>query len=249
MENVKGMSAVVIGASGHVGRATLLALAAQGARVRGVARGREKLERVVREVPGEASALVADATSPEVAAQIVRENEPGLVVVCLGAHAHLAPLDDYTWEAFSEPWQTDLKASFHLCQEALRRPLRPGSTVVLVSSGAAINGSPLSGGYAGAKRMQWLLAGYAQRVSDARKLGLRFVTVVPKQLIVGTETADAASRAYAQAAGITPAQFMQRFDAPLTPEGVADAIVRVARGEIGDAGAAVVVTGKGVEAP
>jgi hypothetical protein len=30
-----------------------------------------------------------------------------------------------------------------------------------------------SGGYAGAKRMQWFLAVYAQKFSDARKLGIR----------------------------------------------------------------------------
>jgi hypothetical protein len=29
------------------------------------------------------------------------------------------------------------------------------------SSGAAVNGSPMSGGYAGAKRMLWMMAKYA----------------------------------------------------------------------------------------
>ena len=63
------------------------------------------------------------------------------------------------WESFSASWNTDLKIAFQVGQTALRRPLRPGSLVLIVSSGAALVGSPMSGGYAGAKRMQMFLAG------------------------------------------------------------------------------------------
>lgn len=40
---------------------------------------------------------------------------------------------------------------FEWVREALLAPLAPGSTVITMSSGAALAGSPLSGGYAGAK--------------------------------------------------------------------------------------------------
>jgi hypothetical protein len=43
-------------------------------------------------------------------------------------------------------------------QAALNQPLKPGSRVLVVSSGAAENGSPMSGGYGGAKRMLWFMA-------------------------------------------------------------------------------------------
>jgi NAD(P)-dependent dehydrogenase (short-subunit alcohol dehydrogenase family) len=247
MDNLKGKSAVVAGASSGVGRATLLALASQGARVCGVARGRERIDRIGREAPGEVTALAADASDPGVAARLIGD-APDLVVVCLGARPRMAPVDEHTWETFSAAWSTDVKATFHLCQEAVRRPLKPGSVVVIVSSGAAISGSPLSGGYAGAKRMQWLLAGYMQRISDKRKLGLRFVTVVPKQFIVGTAMAEAGSSAYADEVGITQEKFMERFGVQLMPEAVAEVIVKIARGEAGMDGAAVGVTGKGIEA-
>jgi NAD(P)-dependent dehydrogenase (short-subunit alcohol dehydrogenase family) len=247
MTDLKGKSGVVLGASSGVGQATLRALASQGMRVWGVARDHERLARIVREAPGEAVAVAEDATRPELAARLFREADPDLVVVCVGARPRLAPVDEQTWESFSLAWNTDVKAAFHVCQEAVRRPLRPGSVVVIVSSGAAIAGSPLSGGYAGAKRMQWFLAGYMQKISDARKLGIRFVTVVPKQLIVGTEIADTASAAYANESGITQEKFMARFEQPLMPEGVADAIVRIARSEADIQGAAIGVTGKGVE--
>ena len=75
--------------------------------------------------------------------------------------------------SFSAPWNVDVKIAYEVGRAALALPLRPNSTVVIVSSGAGLNpnGSPLSGGYAGAKRMQMFLAGYLQRAADARELG------------------------------------------------------------------------------
>jgi NAD(P)-dependent dehydrogenase (short-subunit alcohol dehydrogenase family) len=247
MTDLKGKSAVVVGASSGVGRATLVALAGQGARVCGIARSKDRLERVVRETPGDVTAMVGDATDPEFVSRIVRERDPDILAICMGARAFIGTIEKHTWEQFSAIWNADVKATFHLCQEAIRRPLRKGSSVIIVSSGAAIGGSPLSGGYAGAKRMQWLMAGYAQGVSDRNKLGIRFVAVVPKQLIVGTETGESVSVAYAEHAGITQEKFMERFGAPLMADGVADAISKVARGEVGPEGGAFAVTGKGIE--
>ena len=96
-----------------------------------------------------------------------------------------------------------------MVKQALTLPLRPGSTVVLVSSGAAIDGSPLSGGYAGAKRMQWFLASYAQKVSDAKKLGIRMLAVLPRP-IEGTIIGAGAAEAYGPMSGMTAEAFMKR---------------------------------------
>lgn len=243
---MKGKTAVVVGASSGVGRATLVALANNGMRVYGVARDRARLERIAREAAGDVTAIAGDATRPELAKKIVHELDPDLIVISLGERPKMAPLDEQTWESFSAVWEADVKATFHLCQEAVRRPLRPGSTVVVLSSGAAINGSPLSGGYAGAKRMQWFLGGYLQALSKRRGLGIRFVTLLPKQLVVGTTIGEDASHAYGEAAGIGQARFMERFGAPLLPEGVADAIVGIVR-DIGSDATAFTVTGAGVE--
>jgi NAD(P)-dependent dehydrogenase (short-subunit alcohol dehydrogenase family) len=248
MQALKGKTAIVVGASSGVGRATLLALAAQGMRVCGIARGRERLDRLVRETPGEVMGVTADATDPEVAARLIRDHDPDLLVLALGVRPHMVPVDEHTWETFSSAWHTDVKAAFHFCQEATRKPLRSGSTVVVVSSGAAIGGSPLSGGYAGAKRMQWLLAGYMQKLSDRRGLGIRFVALVPKQLIVGTTIGDDASTAYGNEAGIGQAKFMERFGTQLMPEGVAEAIVKIARDDTGTQAPSFAVTGAGLEA-
>ena len=78
--------------------------------------------------------------------------------------------------------------------------------VVLISSGAAVPGSPLSGGYAGAKRAQWFIAKYAQGLSEQLSLGLRFRVIVPRQMFAGTGVGDTGIKAYAAAAGRTVAE-------------------------------------------
>jgi len=242
-------SAIVIGGGSGIGRATVLALAAAGARVWAVGRQTAPLERVRREAagPGEVLVRAFDATDPAATERLLAEVDPDLVVVSAGARARLAPVDEQTWESFCEPWNVDVKMTFQLGQLAIRRPLRPGSLVVIVSSGAGLGGSPLSGGYAGAKRMQMFLAGYLQRSADAAKLGIRFLALVPKQILAGTELGALAADAYAAAAGITREKFMERFGAPLTAEAVARTIVAVAHGEIAREGTILGVSGGGTE--
>jgi hypothetical protein len=77
------------------------------------------------------------------------------------------------------------------------------ATVRRLVERAAVAGSPLSGGYAGAKRMQWFMTEYAQEVSDTKKLGIRFFAVLPRQLIEGTEIGTAAAANYGAADGAT----------------------------------------------
>src|SRR5438270_14068706 len=87
---------------------------------------------------------------------------PEVLILVAGANPVMRPLQYQTWETFSVNWHTDVKIAFTWLREALLKPLPPGSRVVVVSSGAAINGSPASGGYAGSKATQRFIAGYAQ---------------------------------------------------------------------------------------
>jgi NAD(P)-dependent dehydrogenase (short-subunit alcohol dehydrogenase family) len=220
--------ALVIGGTSGVGHATAGALTAAGARV--VATGSER-----------------DATDPEQVAALLDEADPDVVVVAAGVRPHMASIDDQTWESFSEPWNVDVKIAFEVGQAALSRPLRPGSTVLIVSSGAALEGSPRSGGYAGAKRTQMFLARYLQRLSDARGLGIRFVALAPRQLLAGTVTGEAAAAAYGAENGETVEEYMnRRFPVPLDPAGVARAIVAVASGQEHPEATLLTVTGQGI---
>jgi NAD(P)-dependent dehydrogenase (short-subunit alcohol dehydrogenase family) len=220
--------AVVLGGGRGVGRATAQALTSAGTRVW---------------APPHAE---LDATDGRAVAALFAAADPDLVVVTAGVKTHMAPIEDQTWETFSQPWQIDTRIAFEVGRAALAQPLRPGSTVVIVSSGAGLGGSPLSGGYAGAKRMQMFLAEYLQKRSDARKLGIRFVAIVPKQLLVGTQIGEMASAAYAAAAGITVEKFMSRFETPLDAEGAARGILAVARREAGGDATVLGLTGAGV---
>ena len=242
-------SAIVTGGGSGVGRATVLALAAAGTRVCAVGRDGARLERVRKQVTGAAEVVTRalDATDGPSMDRLIDEVQPELLVLSAGVRARLATVLEQNWESFSAAWNTDVKIAFQVGQTALRRPLRPGSLVIIVSSGAGLGGSPLSGGYAGAKRMQMFLAGYLQGAADAAKLGIRFVALVPKQLIAGTEIGDSAADAYAARAGLTREKFMERFGTPLTANDLGRTIVDVARGEIVPEGSVLGVSGKGLE--
>ena len=222
--------ALVIGAGSGVGHATAGALTAAGTRV--LAAGRER-----------------DATDPAQVAGLIAEADPDLVVVAAGTRPRMASIEEQSWASFSAPWNVDVRIAFEVGRAALACPLRPGSTVLIVSSGAGLDGSPLSGGYAGAKRTQMLVARYLQRASDARGLGIRFVALAPRQLLAGTRIGAAAAAAYGAENGESAETFMERrFPVPLDAAGVARAILAIAAGEEGGEATLLTVTGKGLEA-
>jgi NAD(P)-dependent dehydrogenase (short-subunit alcohol dehydrogenase family) len=222
--------ALVIGAGSGVGQATAGALTDAGVSV--VASGRER-----------------DATDPAHVAALLAEADPDLVVVAAGARPRMAAIEEQSWESFSTPWNVDVKIAFEVGRAALARPLRPSSTVLIVSSGAALGGSPRSGGYAGAKRTQMFLADYFQRAADARELGIRFVALAPRQLLAGTEIGEAAAAAYGAETGESIEAYMKRrFPVPLDPAGVARAILAIASGEEHPEATLLALTSEGLEA-
>src|ERR1035438_2849754 len=205
MKSFDGIQAVVIGGASGIGRATVEALVAKNARVRVVSRSADKLEKLKREVKGQIEILQGDVTDSAVVTRSLEGITPDLLVLSSGQPPVHGSVAEHTWESFSTNWNNDVKSTFLFGQEVTRRPMRAGSTVVILSSGAALapGGGPLSGGYSGAKWTQKLLALYLQGISDQRKLGIRFVALVPMQTIVGTEIGDKASKMYADKAGIT----------------------------------------------
>ena len=112
-------------------------------------------------------------------------------------------------------------------------PLPPGSVVIAISSGAARNGSPLSGGYSGAKATIRFIASYAADESARNGLGLRFTSVLP-QLTPETGLGAAAVAAYAARQGIDIPAFLERLGPALTPEQVGAAITDIATGSADD---------------
>src|SRR5437870_2779501 len=98
--------------------------------------------------------LSLDATHEDAPSRVFDVLQPDILVLCGGAFPPAAPLHEQSWEEFAVNWESDVKITFHFFKAALSRPLPAGSSVILISSGAALAGSPNSGGYAGAKRTQ-----------------------------------------------------------------------------------------------
>jgi NADP-dependent 3-hydroxy acid dehydrogenase YdfG len=115
----------------------------------------------------------------------------------------MGQLDELSWAQFERNWQVDTRHVFEWTKAALRRPLEPGSIVVAMSSGAARRGSPLSGGYAGAKATIRFIATYGADESARRGLGLRFATVLPP-LTPATALGRAGVAGYAARNGTQP---------------------------------------------
>ncbi|MDB5804393.1 MAG: Short-chain dehydrogenase/reductase [Betaproteobacteria bacterium] len=225
MMSLKDKNVVVTGGSRGLGLGLVEALAAQGAKVTVVARGPAALA-AVRARLGVAT-IEADVTDENAARRILAEVRPDILALNAGAKPPMARLDQISWADFTATWEHDVKAGLHWLQAALNLPLAPGSRVVVVSSGAAVSGSPMSGGYGGAKRMLWFMAKYANRVAEQKELGIRFQTVLPRQMILGTGVGDSAAGAYARALGIEPEAFVARFGAPMPPRTFGDNVVAV----------------------
>jgi NAD(P)-dependent dehydrogenase (short-subunit alcohol dehydrogenase family) len=215
-------TALVTGGSRGLGRGVVEALVANHMEVVAVARDATRLDALRREVG--VRTIAADVADEAAAGRILQEIRPDLLVLCAGASPLLRPIHLQTWASFSENWMTDTKGTFAWIREALLLPLRPGSHVVVVSSGAAIQGSPLSGGYAGAKRTQWFIADYA--ANEAKRLGLelRFHCLFPA-LNPNTDLGRAAVAAYAARANLGEEEYLKRFGPTLTPAIMGQAVV------------------------
>jgi NAD(P)-dependent dehydrogenase (short-subunit alcohol dehydrogenase family) len=223
--SLKDKNVVVTGGSRGLGLGLVEALVAHGARVTVVARGADALESV-RTRLGVAT-ISADVTDETAAHRILAEVHPDILALNAGAKPPMGRLDQLSWADFTVPWETDVKAGLYWLQAALNLPLKVGSRVLVGSSGAAQNGSPLSGGYGGAKRMLWLMAKYANGVSEQKGLGIRFQAIVPLQMVGGTGVGDAGASAYARAMGVEPAEFLKRFGVPMTPREFGEKVVAV----------------------
>ena len=243
--SLKEKQVVVLGASRGVGRKIVERASHQGAKVLAVAREAGGLADLTKCVPG-VDTLAIDAASESAPRQVFEMTKPDLLVICGGAMPPVRPLPELSWSEFGVNWDVDVKMAFLFCREALRAPLAPGSTVIIISSGAGIGGSPISGGYAGAKRMQMFIAKYCQAESDRRDLGIRFVALVPSRVMPETALGQTAVNGYARYLGIPAEKFLENMGARQSPEDVAEAVIDCAQRTPTEPGSIFAVSAEGV---
>jgi NAD(P)-dependent dehydrogenase (short-subunit alcohol dehydrogenase family) len=203
-------------------------LAGRGAHVVGVARSQGPLDELKEQLGDAFSPEVADVADPSLPARLFSAYQPRTLVLNAGATPPVGSLHEQSWETFSTNWNVDVRHTFTFTREALASPLDPGSVVVSLSSGAALVGSPLSGGYAGAKATIKLISSYAGL--EAQRLGadIRFASVLP-QLTPATGLGKIYTEQYSAMAGLSEAQFLNgRFGGTLSAEQVAESIADLA---------------------
>lgn len=217
--------ALVIGGSRGIGRGMALALASAGAQTTVVARESQALHDLTSETS--LAVVAGDATDPTLAGQLLDKFDPDIVVLSAGTVPLMRPLSQYDWEAFTTQWNTDVKITFHLLRESLLLPLRPDARVIVLSSGAALGGSPLSGGYASAKQAQRFLCSYARREVGQRELGFRVHCILPT-LNPNTRLGEVGVRGYARAEKMTPKDYVrEKLPPPPTPQSAGKALIEL----------------------
>jgi NAD(P)-dependent dehydrogenase (short-subunit alcohol dehydrogenase family) len=245
MSDLSGRTTIVVGASRGLGHGIATGLAEAGAPVIAVSRSAAEFPQ-----PANGSGLIrqelADAGDPEVVADLVDRHAPDNVVLVAGAVPHMVPLQEQTWETFSLAWETDVRISFHWLREILRKPLRPGSRVVVFSSGAALAGSPLSGGYAGAKATQRFITAYAQGEAKRAGLDITFTAVLPR-FAPETAVGRAGVAAYAAASGTSVENFLSQQGPLLTPEVAGASVADLLREDAAGLAPAYVLSGAGIQ--
>jgi NAD(P)-dependent dehydrogenase (short-subunit alcohol dehydrogenase family) len=245
VSDLSDRTTIVVGASRGLGRGIATALADAGAPIVAVARSAAALSNLANGA-GAIQLEVADAGDATVAGSLLDRYEPEVVILVAGASPLMRPLQHQTWETFSVNWHTDVRIAFHWLREALLKPLRPGSKLVVVSSGAALAGSPLSGGYAGAKATQRFITQYAQEEADCAGLGITFTAVLPR-ITPLTDLGRPAVRASAARNGQSEDEYLEQIGEPLTPRLAGAALVELVQADAATVAPAYLLTGAGLQ--
>jgi 3-oxoacyl-[acyl-carrier protein] reductase len=134
------------------------------------------------------------------------------------------------------------------CARLCLKPPRPGSRVIVFSSGAAVSpsGSPLSGWYADAKATQRFMAGYARDEAERAGLGITFTAVMPYFAPV-TAVGRPAVQAYAARAGQPVEEYLRQHATLLTPQMAGAALVELVRADAATIAAGYRLSGAGRE--
>ncbi|WP_331722904.1 SDR family oxidoreductase [Nocardia sp. NBC_00511] len=244
MDPSSDRTVAIIGASRGLGRGAAEAFAASGANVVAIARDQRALADLAAG-HDRIRPLAMDATAPHSPDAVIVDRHPDVLVLVAGVTPPIAPINELKWTEFSATWETDVKLTHVWLSAALNAPMRPGSRVIVISSGASLNGSPRAGGYSGAKAMQRFMAADAQSESDLRGLGITFTSVLPR-LTPLTAVGAVGAQAHAGLEGISVAEFTEQLGETLTPDIFGQALVDLAGRPEADAAGSFRLTVDGI---
>ena len=172
MENsLKDKKAIITGASGGIGENIALSLAKEGVKLALLGRNKEKLEALAeknRQISGEKAVILAgDITSAEFVQLAVKEAQGKLggidFLINNAGVAHSTPFEEITEEQYDLIMDTNVKAPFMFCRNALPALRKSDSaTIINIASVTAHKGYPLQSVYTASKHA---LAGFSKSLA------------------------------------------------------------------------------------
>ncbi len=144
--DLSGKKALVTGASSGIGLACAVALAQSGGDVTLVARNRDKLAELARDMEVEnwkVSILPIDISDVDATAKVIADNGPFDILVNSAGQARHSPATKTTTEDFDAVMDTNLRGAYFLTQAVARGLLangQPGSLINISSQMAHVGG-------------------------------------------------------------------------------------------------------------
>ena len=151
--DLTGRTILVTGATGGLGRQTAISISQMGATVVLIGRREERLKSVLAELTGEGHVSFVTDLANRVARDELAAKSPPLdgIAHCAGKTL-LQPFKFITEEQYEEIYQINVQAPMFLTQKLLKNKLiRPGASLVFVSSISPITGWKGHSIYAGSK--------------------------------------------------------------------------------------------------
>jgi 3-hydroxy acid dehydrogenase/malonic semialdehyde reductase len=218
--SLAGQSVLVTGASAGIGKATVAALVAAGARVLATGRREDALAALVAQHGAAVQTIAGDINDAGfVEALAARAQDVDILVNNAGILTY-APLMDLTFADTEAMFTTNVLGSFRVMQ-AIARPMiaRRRGHIIVMSSTAAREVYRLGVIYCATKHaLSALTRGFRL---ELQAFGIKVTEIAPG--MVDTDIRNASTHPSVQAALAT------RKFAALTPEEVADAVVYAAR--------------------
>jgi len=184
MESLKNQIAVVTGASSGIGKAIALSVAGHGAEVCLVARRRELLEDIAKQIRALGSkghACPADLTKDDDISGLGTRFQKdfghvNILVLCGGAIFH-APLEQASLADFDSMYRSNVRGHYFMIQTALPLLRKSKGQIVFVNSSAGLRSSAAAGQFAATQHAFRSIADSLRDEVNAD--GIRVLSVFP----------------------------------------------------------------------
>lgn len=177
--NIKNKIAIVTGASSGIGLATARLLTQKGARVALVARSKEKLEKLSKELPG-SIVIQVDMTKKEQIKEMVKKAAGHFgridILINNAGQGYDASIENTDIDIFHKLFELDVIGPLVAMQEVVSIMKKQGNgSIVNISSGTALMTLPNMGAYSSLKRA---LSGISLTANEEFKKDKIIVSVV-----------------------------------------------------------------------